>query len=163
MDTNALLDATAAHAMRYLESVKTRSVATTASVQQLRGRLARPLPEAPTDPRRVIDELVRDAEDGILGSTNGRFFGWVYGGTLPAALAAAWLTSVWDQNAASNLTAPAEAVIEEICGDWARQLLGLPASASFAFVTGSQMAHATALASARHKLLADRGWDVEEQ
>src|SRR5438477_407129 len=105
-----LLEITTAHAMRYLESVKTRPVATTASPQQLRGRLARPLPEAPMDSRQVIDDLVRDTEDGILGSTNGRFFGWVNGGTLPAALAADWLTSVWDQNAASNLTAPAEAV-----------------------------------------------------
>jgi glutamate/tyrosine decarboxylase-like PLP-dependent enzyme len=87
----------------------------------------------------------------------------VTGGTLPVALAADWLTSAWDQNGASNLTAPAEAVIEEVCGDWAKQLLGLPAAASFAFVTGSQMAHATAFASARHKLLGDRGWNVEEK
>ena len=82
---------------------------------------------------------------------------------LPAALAADWLTSAWDQNGASNLTAPAEAVVEEVCGDWAKRLLGLPASASFAFVTGCQMAHTTALASARHKLLADLGWNVEER
>src|SRR6185369_16632957 len=85
----------------------------------------------------------------------------VIGGTLPAALAADWLTSTWDQNAASNLTAPAEAVVEEICGTWIKDLLGLPASASFAFVTGCQMAHTTALAAARHKLLRERGWDVE--
>src|SRR5262249_16469608 len=70
--------------------------------------------------------------------------------------------STWDQNAASNLTAPAEAVVEEICADWAKALLGIPKSASFAFVTGCQMAHTTALASARHKLLRDRGWDVEK-
>jgi glutamate/tyrosine decarboxylase-like PLP-dependent enzyme len=79
------------------------------------------------------------------------------------ALAADWLTSAWDQNGASNLTAPAEAVVEEVCGDWAKQLLGIPASASFAFVTGSQMAHTTAFASARHKLFGDRGWNVEEK
>jgi glutamate/tyrosine decarboxylase-like PLP-dependent enzyme len=76
-------------------------------------------------------------------------------------VAADWLTAAWDQNAASNATAPAEAVVEEVCGDWAKQLLGIPSSASFAFVTGCQMAHTTALASARHKLLADRGWNVE--
>src|SRR6185312_15812137 len=74
-----------------------------------------------------------------------------------------WLTSTWDQNGASNLTAPAEAVVEEVCGAWCKQLLGLPATASFAFVTGCQMAHTTALAAARHKLLRDRGWDVEEK
>ena len=113
-------------------------------------------------PEQVIDDLVRDAEGGILGSTNGRFFGWVIGGTLPAALAADWLTSAWDQNAASNVTAPAEAIVEEVCGDWVKQLLGIPQSASFAFVTGCQMAHTTAFAAARHKLLRDRGWNVEE-
>jgi glutamate/tyrosine decarboxylase-like PLP-dependent enzyme len=163
MSAKGLLDLAAAHASRYLETVESRPIATTASLEQLRARLAKPLPEASTTPEQVIDELVRDTDGGILGSTSGRFFGWVTGGTLPVALAADWLTSTWDQNGASNLTAPAEAVIEEVCGDWAKQLLGIPASASFAFVTGSQMAHTTAFAAARHKLLRDRGWNVEEQ
>ncbi len=163
MDAKSLLDRTAAHATRYLQTVDSRPLATTASLAELRSRLAKPLPEASTAPERIIDELVRDTEGGILGSTSGRFFGWVTGGTLPVALAADWLTSAWDQNGASNLTAPAEAVIEEVCGAWAKQLLGIPASASFAFVTGSQMAHTTAFAAARHKLLRDRGWDVEER
>ncbi|HXP73070.1 MAG TPA: aminotransferase class V-fold PLP-dependent enzyme, partial [Stellaceae bacterium] len=120
-----------------------------------------PLPEDGMAAEVVIDELVRDTEGGILGSGSGRFFGWVIGGTLPVALATDWLTSAWDQNAASNATAPAEAVVEEVCGAWAKELLGIPRSASFAFVTGCQMAHTTALAAARHKLLADRGWNVE--
>jgi glutamate/tyrosine decarboxylase-like PLP-dependent enzyme len=88
-----------------------------------------------------------------MAMPSGRFFGWVIGGTLPSALAADWLTSTWDQNGASNLTAPAEAVIEQVCGEWAKEMLGLPALASFGLVTGCQMAHTTALASARHKLL----------
>jgi glutamate/tyrosine decarboxylase-like PLP-dependent enzyme len=163
MNVKSLLDIAAAHATRYLETVDSRPIATTSSPEGLRSRLARPLPEASTASEQVINELVRDTEGGILGSTSGRFFGWVIGSTLPVALAADWLTSAWDQNAASNLTAPAEAVVEEVCGDWAKQLLGIPASSSFAFVTGSQMAHTTALASARHKLLGDRGWDVEER
>jgi glutamate/tyrosine decarboxylase-like PLP-dependent enzyme len=124
--------------------------------------LTKPFPETGQDAEQVIHELVRDAEGGILGSSNARFFGWVIGGTLPVALAADWLTSAWDQNAASNLTAPAEAVVEEIVGDWAKEILSLPNHVSFAFVTGSQMAHATALAAARHRLLRDRNWDVEE-
>src|SRR5215472_11510714 len=94
-------------------------------------------------------------------SGGGRFFGWVIGGVLPAALAADWLTSAWDQNGASNLTSPAEAIVEEVCGQWAKALFGIPDGASFAFVTGCQMAHTTALAAARHRLLGDRGWDVE--
>jgi len=163
MDAKGLLDHAAAHANRYLQTVDSRPIATTASLAELRSRLAKPLSNTPTASEQVIDELVRDTAGGILGSTSGRFFGWVTGGTLPVALAADWLTSTWDQNGASNLTAPAEAVVEEVCGDWAKQLLGIPASASFAFVTGSQMAHATAFAAARHKLLGDRGWNVEEQ
>jgi glutamate/tyrosine decarboxylase-like PLP-dependent enzyme len=162
VSVNNLLNIAAAHAARYLETVDARSIAATASFEQRRRQLAKPLPEAPVSAEQVIDELVRDAEGGILGSANGRFFGWVIGGTLPAALAADWLTSAWDQNAASNVTAPAEAIVEEVCGDWAKQLLGIPPSASFAFVTGCQMAHTTAFAAARHKLLRDRGWNVEE-
>jgi glutamate/tyrosine decarboxylase-like PLP-dependent enzyme len=158
-----VLHLTAAHAARYLENLRSRPVAAKASIAELRRRFAGPVPETGLPPETVIDELVRDTEDGLMGSSGGRFFGWVIGGTLPAAMAADWLTSTWDQNAASNLTAPAEAVIEEVCGAWLKDLLGLPASASFAFVTGCQMAHTTALAAARHKLLRERNWDVEAQ
>lgn len=156
-----VLDRAAVHAVKYLETLPSRPVAATASIAELQRRLAKPLPERGLADEAVIDELVRDCEGGIMGSAGGRFFGWVIGGTLPAALAADWLTSTWDQNAASNLTAPAEAVVEQVCGDWTKQLLGLPASASFGLVTGCQMAHTTALAAARHKLLRERGWDVE--
>ncbi len=156
-----VLTVAAAHAMRYLETLDERPIVTSADLATLRRRLGRELPEAGMDAAQVVDELVRDAEGGILGSTSGRFFGWVIGGTLPVALAADWLTATWDQNAASNVTAPAEAVVEEICGAWTKALLGLPADASYAFVTGCQMAHTTALAAARHKLLRQRNWDVE--
>ncbi|MBV9591894.1 MAG: aminotransferase class V-fold PLP-dependent enzyme, partial [Hyphomicrobiales bacterium] len=158
-----VLDRAAAHAAKYLEAVQKRPIAATATMRELRSRLAKPLPEAGVAPEKVIDELVRDVEGGILGSSNARFFGWVIGGNLPVAIAADWLTSVWDQNAASNVTAPAEAVVEEVCGEWIKELLGIPGSASFAFVTGCQMAHTTALAAARHKLFADRNWDVERK
>jgi glutamate/tyrosine decarboxylase-like PLP-dependent enzyme len=157
-----VLDVAAAHAARYLETLSSRPIAANASIKELRSRLFRPLPDFAMDPKDVIEELVRDTEGGLMGSSSGRFFGWVIGGTLPAALAADWLTSAWDQNAASNLTAPAEAVVEEVCGDWMKDLLGIPKSASFAFVTGCQMAHTTALAAARHQLLQERGWDVEQ-
>jgi glutamate/tyrosine decarboxylase-like PLP-dependent enzyme len=156
-----VLAAAADHAARYLEQMPSRPIAATTSLAELRRRLGRPLPETGLDATAVIDELVRDTEGGLMGSTSGRFFGWVIGGTLPVAIAADWLTSTWDQNAASNLTAPAEAVVEDVCGEWMKKLLGLPRASSFAFVTGWQMAHTTALAAARHKLLRDRGWDVE--
>jgi len=156
-----VLDIAAAHAAAYLEGLGNRSIAATAGVAELRRRPGKPLPANGMPAEAVIDEFVRDTEGGILGSGSGRFFGWVIGGTLPVALAADWLTAAWDQNAASNATAPAEAVVEEVCGEWAKELFGIPSTASFAFVTGCQMAHTTALAAARHKLLADRGWDVE--
>lgn len=156
-----VLDLAATHARHYLKKLPDRPVAPTASIADLRCRLAGSVPETGLPAETVIDELVRDVEGGLMGSSGSRFFGWVIGGTLPAAMAADWLTSAWDQNAASNLTAPAEAVVEEVCGAWLKDLLGLPESASFAFVTGCQMAHTTALAAARHKLLRERNWDVE--
>lgn len=110
----------------------------------------------------VINQLVESTRGGLLGTTGGRFFGWVIGGSLPVAVAADWLVSTWDQNAAMYATGPAAAIVEEIAGAWLKDLLNLPAEASFAFVTGCQMAHFTALAAARHRLLADLNWNVEE-
>src|SRR5579871_1859979 len=90
------LDRALAHSLSHLASAENRPVGTTASLQQLRERFIRPLPETRTKPEQIIDELVRDTTGGLIGSTGGRFFGWVIGGTLPAALAADWLTSAWD-------------------------------------------------------------------
>jgi aromatic-L-amino-acid decarboxylase len=151
------------HALHHLEDIGDQPVCVSTDLAQLRARFDRPLPEAGTDPVQVIDELVRDAEGGIIGSVSGRFFGWVIGGSLPAALAADWMTSVWDQNAAIHACGPAEAVIEEVTGKWLKDLFRLPQAASFAFVTGTQTAHMTCLAAARHRLLKRAGWDVEEQ
>lgn len=158
-----LLQQTAAQAAAFLDGLPQRPVAASATLAQLREALTRELPEESSDDAQVIDELVHDTEGGLLGSAGGRFFGWVIGGGIPAALAADWLTSTWDQNAALYACGPAVAVIEEIAGEWLKQLLGLPAEASFAFTTGAQQAHVTALAAARTKILADRGWNVELQ
>ena len=114
------------------------------------------------DPVEVINDLVQGVEGGILDSAGGRFFGWVIGGSTPAALAADWLVSAWDQNAGLFSCAPAAAVVEEVAGRWLKEVLRIPASASFAFVTGCQMAHVTCLTVARHALLARRGWDVAQ-
>jgi glutamate/tyrosine decarboxylase-like PLP-dependent enzyme len=150
-----------AHAAAFLDGLPDRTVGATIGADELRRRLGGELPATGTDPAAVIEGLVRDVEGGIVGSAGGRFFGFVIGGALPVALAADWLTSTWDQNGASYACSPAAAVAEEVCGAWLKMLLGLPQAASFAFVTGCQMAHATALAAARHKLLQDRGIDVE--
>lgn len=149
------------HAVGYLSSEPALSVAATADLNTLRTRLALPLGDAGLDATAVIDELVRGVEGGIIGSAGPRFFGWVIGGSLPAALAADWLTSVWDQNAGMYACAPAAAVVEEVAGGWLKELLRLPASSSFALVTGCQMAHVTCLLAARHALLTRQQWDVE--
>jgi glutamate/tyrosine decarboxylase-like PLP-dependent enzyme len=161
MERHDVLARAEAHATEFLDGLAERAVGATVGADELRRRLGGPLPATPSDPVAVIDDLVRDVAGGLVGSTGGRFFGFVIGGALPVALAADWLTSTWDQNGAAYACSPAGAVAEEICGAWLKTLLGLPETASFALVTGCQMAHTTALAAARHRLLADRGIDVE--
>lgn len=162
-DYTPLLQETTEHALAYLNGLSTASVSASLTLEQLRQRFDRPLPDGAADPRLVISQLVRDVEGGLTGSAGGRFFAWVIGGTVPAALAADWLTSTWDQNAGMFAVAPAAAVVEEACGRWLLELLQLPPSASFALVTGCQMAHVTCLAAARNAVLARHGWDVEQR
>jgi glutamate/tyrosine decarboxylase-like PLP-dependent enzyme len=150
-------------AIAYLASLDTAPVATTADLKTLRRQLGRPLAEQGLAAEQVIADLVADVEGGILGSAGGRFFGWVIGGAVPAAVAADWLTSEWDQNGAVYATAPAAAVVEEIAGAWLKEILGLPGHCSFALVSGCQMAHVTSLAAARHAVLAQQGWDLEQK
>jgi glutamate/tyrosine decarboxylase-like PLP-dependent enzyme len=151
----------ARHALAHIENLDALPVAATASLETLRARLARPLTDEGAVPEQVIEELVQDAAGGIVASAGGRFYSWVIGGSVPAALAADWLTSAWDQNAGLYAAGPAAALVEEIAGEWLKELLGIPVGASFAFVTGCQMAHVTCLAAARHAVLERRGWDVE--
>jgi glutamate/tyrosine decarboxylase-like PLP-dependent enzyme len=157
------LEAALENAMAHLESLERTPVAATVDLATLRNRIGRQLQNDGIPAERVLAELVKDVEGGLLGSAGGRFFGWVIGGSVPAALAADWLTSAWDQNSAHHSCGPAAAVVEEVSGKWLKEILGLPAHASFALVTGCQMAHATCLAAARHAILAKRGWDVEKQ
>jgi glutamate/tyrosine decarboxylase-like PLP-dependent enzyme len=160
--SHALLTAAADHAAAYLDGLPERRVGPAETdPAALRAALGGPLPEAPSDPRAVLDALVAGAGPGLMASQSPRFFGFVFGGALPAALAADWLASAWDQNAVLYVAAPAAAVAEEVVGGWLAELLGVPATASFAITTGCQMAHATGLAAARHHVLARAGWDVE--
>jgi len=151
------------YALDHLENLDRAPVSPMATLDELRARLDRPVTDAGVEAATVINDLVADARDGIIGSASGRFFGWVIGGSVPAALGAEWLVSAWDQNAAIHACGPAVAVIEEIAGKWLKDLLRLPPTAAFAFTTGSQLAHVTGLAAARHALLARRVWDVERQ
>ena len=119
------------------------------------------MPERPQDPAEVVARLADAADPGLVATSSGRFFGFVEGGVLPAALAADWLTSVWDQNPGFNVLSPAGAAAEEAVSGWLLDLLGLPETASVGFTTGAQMASLAGLAAARHRVLADAGWDVE--
>lgn len=151
------------HARLYLEGLDEQAVDATVSVDSLRARFLEVMPEDGLGAESVVEELVRNVGGGLTASAGGRCFGWVLGSSLPAALAADWLTSTWDQAPGVQAVSPAGSVVEEVCGRWLLSLLGLPASASFALVTGCQMAHVTALAAARNALLRRQGWDVEEQ
>lgn len=153
----------AREATSYLGGLSSSAVQATASLESLRKRLHKALDRSGLPAEQVLCELVRDTAGGLHGSAGGRFFAWVIGGSLPAALGADWLTSTWDQNAHCFSTAPAAAVAEEVVGAWLKDLLHLPASASFALVTGCQMAHVTCLSAARQSVLARQGWDVEER
>ena len=157
------LSSAAAHAERFLETLDERPVAARADAAAIREALGGPLPELGEDPEAVIDALATEADAGIVASAGPRHFGFVIGGALPAALAADWLVCAWDQCAAFHSLSPAAAAIEGIAARWTLDLLGLPASASVGFVTGGQGANTTALAAARHAVLAHAGWDVERK
>ena len=157
------LDRAVSHALEYLRTLSSAPVTAAATLAELRARLSRPLTPDGEDSARVIDDLAADAGGGLIGSGGGRFFAWVIGGSVPVSLAADWLTSAWDQNCGLYVTSPAAAIVEEVCGAYLKDLLGLPSGASFAFVTGTQMAHVTCLAAARHAVLARHGWNVEQR
>jgi glutamate/tyrosine decarboxylase-like PLP-dependent enzyme len=161
-DERELLRRTAEIAADFVESLDERSVWPPAGVDALTDALGGELPEGPSDPLAVIEELARAADPGVVASPGGRYFGFVVGGSLPAALAADWLASTWDQNLGLLALGPSALVMENTAGRWIGELLGIPADASFALVTGCQMAHVTCLAAARQQVLADAGWDLVE-
>ncbi len=155
------LSSAAAHAERFLGALDERPVAARVDAKAIRDVLGGRLPERGEDPEAVIEALVAGADPGIVASAGPRHFGFVIGGALPAAVAADWLVSAWDQCAAFHSLSPAVAAIEEIAARWTLELLGLPAGASVGFVTGGQAANTTGLAAARHAVLARAAWDVE--
>ena len=159
-DYRGLLEETARLAADYLESLGTRSVFPDVTPQQLREALGGPLPDGPRPAAEVVRELAAGADPGLVASAGGRYFGFVIGGGLPAALAADWLSSAWDQNAGLYVAGPAASVVEEVVREWLVDVLVLPADASVGFVTGTQMAHVTGLAAARFHVLDAVGWDV---
>lgn len=158
-----LLDRTRTRAIQYLSTVDARHVGTSASRGDLVAAIGGPLPAEPSSHIDVIERLATVADPGIVASVGPRYFGFVTGGTHPAALAADWLVSAWDQNTSMYVMSPAVSVIEDVAAGWVLEALGLPADASVGFATGAQMANMTALAAARHDVLRRAGWDVEAQ
>jgi glutamate/tyrosine decarboxylase-like PLP-dependent enzyme len=159
-DVRALLQRTADLAADFLDSLDERPVFPETSVEELRTALGGTLPDRPVDPQQVLEELAAAADQGIVAMPSGRYFGFVIGGGLPAALAADWLTSAWDQNAGLYVGGPAASVVEQVVREWVCDLLGLPGNASIGLVTGTQMGSVTALAAARLRVLERAGWDV---
>jgi glutamate/tyrosine decarboxylase-like PLP-dependent enzyme len=157
----ALLQRTADIAGEYLASLPERAVRADASLDELRSKLRVPLGDAPQPALEVIEQLVTAAAPGLVGTQSPRYFGFVIGGALESAIAADWLTSAWDQNGAGYPGGPSAAVAEEVACEWLLDVLGLPHDAGVGLTTGCQMAHFTCLAAARHRVLADAGWDVE--
>jgi glutamate/tyrosine decarboxylase-like PLP-dependent enzyme len=162
MDESDFFRAVAERGIAYRASLRDAPVTPTASPEELRALLGGPTPEVRADPEAVVNSMADAVEaGGLMGMDSGRFFGFVIGGALPAALAADWLVTAWDQNNGLFTPSPGLSVIEEVAGRWMIDLLGLPPESSFAFVTGGQMGNTTALAAARHHVLAAVGWDVE--
>lgn len=159
-DPGPLLHRTAELATEFLRGLPDRPVRVDHNAASLRATLCVPLPEEGEDPIRVIERLARDADPGIVSMAGPRYFGFVIGGAVPAAVAADWLTSTWDQNAGVYVGGPAASVVEEAVGGWLIDLFGLPHDTSFGLVTGCQMAHFSCLAAARQAVLERLGWDV---
>ena len=162
-DTAAALTRAHEHADGWLASLPTRPVVPTASAEDVLAALGPGLPDGPTPAPDVVDLMATACEPGLTAIPSGRFFGFVMGGTHPAALGADWLTSAWDQNAGLRTVTPAASAMEELAGAWLLDLLGLPADAGVGFVTGGTMANFTCLVAARDAMLRRAGWDVAER
>ncbi len=147
------------HARDWLAGVQDRPVGPRATVDEL-VPLFGDLPDGPESPERVVDRLAAAVEPGLMAMGSGRFYGWVVGGTLPAALAADWMVSAWDQNVALRMATPGVVAAEEVAARWLLDLFSLPADAGLGFVTGATMAHFVGLATGRDVVLGRAGWDV---
>jgi glutamate/tyrosine decarboxylase-like PLP-dependent enzyme len=158
-----LLKSAAERASSYLAGLDERSVLPTPEALVRLAELEGPLPDGPADPTTILAQLDDIGSPATVASAGGRYFGFVTGGSLPAALAANWLAGAWDQNGALAVMSPLVTTLEEVALRWLLEILSLPAGAGGGFVTGATMANFTALAAARHALLQRQGWDVETQ
>jgi glutamate/tyrosine decarboxylase-like PLP-dependent enzyme len=159
-DRYSALDHAARHASRWLDSLATRPVPARATSADIVKALGGELPDGPAPAHEVIELLATACEPGLTAMPSGRFYGMVIGGSHPAALAADWLVSAWDQNAVLRAVSPAHAAVEDVTSGWLLDLLGLPADSGVGFVTGATMSNFTCLAAARDAVLRRAGWDA---
>jgi glutamate/tyrosine decarboxylase-like PLP-dependent enzyme len=159
-DDGLALDRALLHARAWAASVATRRVPATGTADAAATRLGRELPAIGLPPADVVDRLAAAVEPGLMANASGRFYGWVMGSALPAAVAADWLVSAWDQNAGMRAATPGVIGVEDVAAAWLLDLLGLPRAATVGFTTGATTANFTCLAAARGRVLADAGWDV---
>ncbi|GAT73212.1 pyridoxal-dependent decarboxylase [Microbacterium sp. HM58-2] len=162
-DRERALDAAHRRATEFLGTLDDRPVWPRASLDDMMSVFGGPLPDEGADPAEVIHGIASQADPGLVAIPGGRFFGFVIGATHPAALAADWLVSAWDQNSGSSVLTPATVALERVAGQWMLDLLGLPPTASVGFVTGGQIANFTCLGAARTAVLARSGWDLAER
>jgi len=148
------------HTLRWFASLADRPVPPQASVEEVVAQLGTELPDEPSDPADVVDLLAAACDPGLTAMPSGRFFGFVIGGGHPAAVAADWLTSAWDQNAGLRELTPAHSAVEDLASTWLLDLLGLPPGSDVGYATGATMANFTCLAAARDETLRRVGWDV---
>src|SRR5258708_23193177 len=163
MKQEKLLVEAARRAARYLNAVETRRVFPLPEDIARLYALGGAFPEGPSDAEAVLGLLDDVGSPATVTNANGRYFGFVNGGTLPAALAANWLAGAWDENSSFWVMSPVSSKVEEIAGGWLREIFGLDSSCGVGFVTGATMANVSGLAAARDALLKRTGWDVEEQ
>jgi glutamate/tyrosine decarboxylase-like PLP-dependent enzyme len=156
-----LLTETAERAIRYLDSLPERRVSPGQEAIERLATLRIPLPDGPTSPEEVLKQLDEIGSPATMAMPGPRFFGFVIGGALPATVAANWLATAWDQNSGLYATTPVTAELERIALRWLLDILGLPKTSGGGFVTGATVANFTALAAARHSVLAKAGWSVE--
>jgi len=161
-DVDELLRSTSAAALDYLHSLPTRRVHPRAKPADLRPLFGDRLPDVGAAPADILATLTQAGERGVVASAGPRYFGFVIGGSLPAALAADWLATAWDQNAMLYALSPAGAVAEDVAGEWLLDLFGLPSESSVGFTSGCEMANFVGLAAARRAVLLKHGWDVEQ-
>lgn len=160
---DSLLKDASERAARYLKGLSTRPVFPPQSALEALEKLNAALPDQGLAPKEVLRLLDEYGSPATVASAGSRYFGFVVGGSLPAALAANWLAAAWDQNAVLYASSPVAARIEEICEAWLVDLLGLPAGTAVGFVSGATMANFSGLAAARGALLGRAGWNVEDQ